>query len=266
MALVGATIEKLTTYRSGLRYPFPNNFSDITRAATITTIKRMGKYLIIRLDTHHSIISHLGMSGRYKVIATDRSFIRHKHDHFIVSLKNGLNMVYNDPRRFGYVLAVKTSEERSHPVLSSLGLDPFSPSCTLNYLFTAFGRRRISIKQALLNQSILAGIGNIYACEALWRAKIDPRLKACDLTISDVDHLLHSIKETLEEAIKSGGSSINTHRTVDGKMGYFQQDLRVYGRSGKPCPGCHTPITSIRQGNRSTFYCPKCQKHVSKKS
>ena len=263
--MVGATIDKVITHRPNLRYDFPKNLNEITTNAKIIDISRRSKYILIRLSTGWTLLSHLGMSGTYTFYnrKTNIPLQKHnlqKHDHCVIYLSDGSYITYNDPRRFGFLIACKTCEEHCQKHLSVLGVEPFAHTLTASYLYTVFKQKNTPIKTLLLNQNIVAGLGNIYVCEALFKACIHPKTPAKNLTKSKVTILTEHIVHIIQDAIKAGGSSLKDFQDTNGKMGYFQHNFAVYGRENQNCHTCQKPIVRIQQSGRSTFFCIKCQK------
>lgn len=258
--MVGATIDKIIIHRPNLRYDFPNNLNEISQNARVTGIYRRSKYILIRLSTEWTIVSHLGMSGTYTIHNRGTNAPLKKHDHCVIYLTNGTYIAYNDPRRFGFLIACKTTEEHTQKHLSVLGVEPFADSLNSTYLYKAFQGRNTPIKTALLNQNIVAGLGNIYVCEALFKARIHPQTPAKNITKSKVTALTEHILQVIQDAICAGGSSLRDFQNTDGKMGYFQHNFAVYGRENELCNTCKKPIVRIQQSGRSTFFCIKCQK------
>ncbi len=258
--MVGKTIEKVITHRPNLRYDFPHNFTDICHNADITNIARRAKYILVRLSTGWTLISHLGMSGTYTIYPRGTNTPPKKHDHCIIYLMDGTFVAYNDPRRFGFILACPTTQEHSHPHLSVLGVEPFAKTLTPVYLHSRLQHKNTPIKTVLLCQNVIAGLGNIYVCEALYRAKIHPASVAKSLTKQRVKILTTHILQVIQDALQAGGSSLRNFQDTDGKMGYFQHTFDVYGRENQPCKTCQTPIVRILQSGRSSFFCKKCQK------
>ncbi|WP_336287747.1 bifunctional DNA-formamidopyrimidine glycosylase/DNA-(apurinic or apyrimidinic site) lyase [Bartonella sp. CB60] len=274
--LTGAKIVSVTLNRQNLRFPFPEAFSERLVGRVILELGRRAKYLLFHLSQDETILSHLGMSGSWRIedkILGKESFFMGKlvaHDHCImdVQAKNGkvYRLIYNDSRRFGFMLLVGTKELYEHPLLKKLGPEPMSNVFSGSYLQKAFLNKKISLKGVLLDQSIVAGLGNIYVCEALWRSRLSPQRGAFTLALKTVrarefaDSLAQNIRDVIAEAILSGGSSLRDYMHVDGSLGYFQHAFSVYGREGKECLQCRTPIVRILQSGRSSFYCPQCQK------
>ncbi|GAA5098424.1 bifunctional DNA-formamidopyrimidine glycosylase/DNA-(apurinic or apyrimidinic site) lyase [Bartonella acomydis] len=274
--VTGAKILSLTLNRRDLRFPFPEAFSERLTGHTIVELGRRAKYLLFHLSQDETVLSHLGMSGSWRV---EDAFLRKassatgkfvKHDHVIMNIqaKDGkvYHLIYNDVRRFGFMLLVDTSKFHKHPLLKKLGIEPMSNAFSGRYLQKAFTNKKISLKGVLLDQSIVAGLGNIYVCEALWRSRLSPQRSAFTLASETMharkfsDSLAQNIRDVISEAILSGGSSLRDYMHVDGSLGYFQHAFSVYGREGKECLQCGTPIVRILQSGRSSFYCSQCQK------
>ena len=273
-ALVGATILRVEQRRADLRFPFPKDFAKRLTGRRIVDLRRRAKYLFADLDDGFSLVMHLGMSGSFRIDDDSPGRFHHPrgkdaaHDHVVVHLDNGKRVTYNDPRRFGLMLLVETTEIDSHRLFQSLGVEPLSEALDAAFLAQAFLGKKAPIKAALLDQRIIAGLGNIYVCEALHRAHISPLRAAGSLATAAgkpgaaLSRLPGAIKAVLAEALEAGGSSLRDHRQADGSLGYFQHRFRVYDREGAPCPtrGCAGTIARIVQSGRSTFYCPRCQK------
>ena len=253
-------IAYIETHRVGLRYPFDAHMDTYCTGATVTSMQRLSKYLVIRLSTGKSLISHLGMSGKYTVVKQGSNAPLEKHDHFVIHMQSGDKVIYNDPRRFGFLISVDSSDEAEERHLKKLGVDPTGADLTDIYLYNALQKRKTNIKTALLDQSIIAGLGNIYACEALWRSGICPTTEVNTISKKKASVLRNHIIDVIDQAIKAGGSSLKDYRQADGAMGYFQHAFAVYGRENDDCNHCSTPIKRITQSGRSTFYCPQCQK------
>jgi formamidopyrimidine-DNA glycosylase len=204
-----------------------------------------------------TLLLHLGMSGNLRVVpaATPRL----PHDHFDLVLDSGVALRFNDPRRFGSLIYT-SGEPREHPLLERLGPEPFSAAFDADYLYRITRGRRVAIKQLLMNSQLVVGVGNIYASEALFRARLRPGRAARSLTRADAARLVRAIRAVLRQAIRSGGTTLRDYLGADGAPGYFRQRLYVYERRGKPCRRCGTPVRAVTQGQRSTYYCPSCQK------
>jgi formamidopyrimidine-DNA glycosylase len=239
-----------------LRWPIPKNLPKLLRGQTMRYLQRRAKYLLITFD-HGTLILHLGMSGSLRILPSGTPAA--KHDHFDLVLDSGQLLRLRDPRRFGAVLWHE-GDIAQHPLLASLGPEPLGEDFTGEYLHRATRSRSVAIKQALMDSHLVVGVGNIYANEALYRAGIRPQLAANKLSLPRCVKLVQNIKEVLLEAIRQGGSTLRDFVHSDGGSGYFQQTYFVYGRTGEPCRVCNTAIKQIRQGQRSTFYCPVCQR------
>ena len=274
----GARIASLELRRANLRFPFPEDFAVLLNGRTITSLARRAKYLLIHLDDNHVVISHLGMSGSFRIETQDRhgtpgAFHHDRsklaaHDHVVFRLEapDGAlsEVIYNDPRRFGFMLLADGASLDAHPSLSGLGLEPLGNELSGTFLQALFEGKSTPLKAALLDQRLIAGLGNIYVCEALWRAQLSPLAPAGSLSSRSkhADALAAAIREVLTEAIEAGGSSLRDHRQTDGTLGYFQHRFAVYDREGHPCPrlSCSGVIDRIVQSGRSTFRCQTCQK------
>lgn len=252
--LEGSVLDSVILNRSDLRYPFPLNFKKCLRKVRVKTVDRKAKYILINLENNYTLIIHLGMSGRLLINPTNASI--HDHVHFI--LEEG-NIIYNDPRRFGFMDLTLTAKVSQHKFLKKLGIDPLSNLLTNTYLEAHFQRMKSPIKTTLLNQNIIAGLGNIYVNEALFASGIHPEKNCNDLKSNELKKLCEAIKNVLKKAILAGGSTLNDHRQVDGTLGYFQHEFNVYGKENLPCKLCSNPIQRIVQSGRSTFYCIFCQ-------
>ena len=254
--LLGQRITGVAIRHPHLRWPIPKNLQKLLRGLTILSLSRRAKYLLFDCGGG-TLILHLGMSGSLRVLPADTAI--EKHDHFDLLLANGLLMRLRDPRRFGAVLW-HAGDPAQHPLLAKLGPEPLQENFDADYLFRATRHRRAAIKLCIMDNHVVVGVGNIYANEALFRAGIRPQLAADKLSKPRCARLVQTIRETLTEAIALGGSSLRDFVNSDGKPGYFQQHYWVYGRAGLPCLACGSPIKQIKQGQRSSFYCPMCQK------
>jgi formamidopyrimidine-DNA glycosylase len=254
--LVGRTIRDVVVRNPNLRWPVPKDLSRRLRGERVRDIRRRGKYLVFDFANGHLIV-HLGMSGRLTVVPA--STAPRKHDHVDLVLDDGRVLRFNDARRFGTMLWTRTPAEE-HALLRDLGLEPLEKSFSGAALRERAKGRRVAVKQFLMNGAVVTGVGNIYASEALFHAGIHPERSAGAISAPRWQRLAKSIRVTLESAIDSGGSTLRDFVTVDGKPGHFQHRHAVYGRAGKACPACKATIRSVRQGQRSTFYCPRCQK------
>lgn len=278
--LEGARIVRLDQNRPDLRFPFPPDFKVRLEGRTITALSRRSKYLLADLDSGDVLVMHLGMSGSFRIEEeaerTPGAFTHArskdpKHDHVVFHLKttegSDARVIYNDPRRFGFMTLAPRPDLWSHPLFASLGLEPLGNELDGDTLSRLFTGKTTSLKAALLNQKLIAGLGNIYVCEALWRTGLSPTGQAGSIAgktgkaTAKTTALAGHIRETLLEAIEAGGSSLRDHTQADGSLGYFQHSFAVYDREGEPCrkEGCTGTISRIVQSNRSTFYCPKCQ-------
>lgn len=255
--LEGRAVTGVTLRHTGLRWPFPENISGILKGKTIQSVERRSKYLLLTF-THGTLLIHLGMSGRLRILPAN--IAPNTHDHFDLELgKQVLRLT--DPRRFGAVLWHPTENGpiADHPLFQKLGLEPFDPAFSGAYLYEKCRNRRSSIKQVLLSGHIVVGVGNIYTSESLFLAGINPKTPANRISRQRYDRLTEAIQTVLNTALEQGGTTLRDFTHPDGQAGYFQMNNAVYGRTGEPCRQCGQPIKQIRQGQRSTFYCPHCQ-------
>ncbi|OUJ03835.1 formamidopyrimidine-DNA glycosylase [Acetobacter orientalis] len=262
IALQDRTITTTHVHRHDLRWQIPANFAQQVDGQRIVSFERRGKYIFIRLSGGLSILLHLGMSGR---IVLDSPLTPAKHEHVVFVTDDGKRCGFIDPRRFGMLDLVQTEHELQHRLLVNMGPEPLSALFTPQRLAHALAHKNTPIKTLLLDQHIVAGLGNIYVCEALYRAKIDPRSVAKNLKKTDITQLVRAIRTVLSEAIAAGGSSLKDYVRPEGGLGYFQHAWKVYGRAGEKCPTCathpHCPgVQRITQAGRSTFFCPTVQK------
>jgi len=254
--LDGARIERVVLNRPNLRRPFPQDLVQVMTGATVTGLSRRAKYGLIHLDRAQSVIFHLGMSGRWRIDPEEDD----PHDHMLVETATH-RFALCDPRRFGSVDLVATDALDQWPQFAAMGPEPLGPGLTPQHLKSALKGKTQSIKLCLLDQRVVAGLGNIYVCEALWRAGIHPMKKGGKVTKPQLARLVPVIREVLESSIRDGGSSLRDYAQPDGELGYFATRFNVYGRTGEPCH--HEDggtIRRIAQGGRSTWYCPVCQK------
>lgn len=273
-AMEGHVIERAQINRPDLRWPFPEKMKERLEGKRVLALRRRSKYILADLSSGESLLVHLGMSGRMLVsgrvlgeyhqnvgVADDHPEPQ-KHDHVVLDLEGGARVTFNDARRFGAMDLLDTNTAEDHWLLRDLGPEPLGNSFDDPYLAARLKGRASPIKTALLDQRIVSGLGNIYVCEVLHRAGINPRRKAGQISEARVGGLVPIIREVLSEAIKAGGSSLKDYRQADGELGYFQHVFRVYDREGAPCmtPGCDGTVHRIVQGGRSTFYCPGCQR------
>ncbi|ROU01284.1 bifunctional DNA-formamidopyrimidine glycosylase/DNA-(apurinic or apyrimidinic site) lyase [Histidinibacterium lentulum] len=267
-AMEGAVIARAQVNRPDLRWPLPERMAERLTGRRVTRLGRRSKYLLAGLDDGQTLIVHLGMSGRMLVSGYRIGTFHHdhpapaRHDHVLLDMNNGARITFNDARRFGAMDLVPTQDLERHWLIRDLGPEPMGNGFSEAYLTARLRGRMTPIKSALLDQRIVAGLGNIYVCEALHRAGISPLRKAGRIAPARVAGLVPVIREVLSEAIDAGGSSLRDHRQADGELGYFQHTFRVYGREGGPCPGngCGGTIRRVVQSGRSSFYCPLCQR------
>ena len=253
--LDGALIVRAETRRADLRRAFPPELVQTLTRATVTGLGRRAKYGLIHTDRAQTLVFHLGMSGRWRIDPEELG----KHDHLVLETGAGHVLALCDPRRFGSVDLVESARLEQWPPFAALGPEPLGPGLTAQHLRTALAGRVASIKLMLLDQRIVAGLGNIYVCEALFRARIDPRKAAGLVSLPALKRLVHAIRSVLEEAIAAGGSSLRDYAQPSGELGYFAKQFDVYGREGEACR-CSGKVARIVQGGRSTWFCPRCQK------
>ena len=267
-AMEGAVIANAQVNRPDLRWPFPERMAERLTGSRVNALRRRSKYILAELDSGETLLVHLGMSGRMTVSGDPVGQFVHdhpaaqKHDHVVLDMDNGARITFNDPRRFGAMDLLETVTADQHKLLSVLGPEPLGNDFHESYFAERLAGRNTPIKSALLDQRIVAGLGNIYVCEALFRAGIAPTRKARALSKARAHSLVPIIRDVLQEAINAGGSSLRDFRQADGELGYFQHSFAVYGREAEPCKkeGCGGTIARIVQSGRSTFYCPRCQK------
>ncbi len=253
--ILNQKISYVKIHTTKLRFKIPNNISNILRNSKISNLRRIAKFIIIDLDINYSLVIHLGMSGRLKTASS--AYKRIKHDHIVLYFLSKKILIYHDPRKFGFIDIVKTKDLQKQNYILSLGVDALSPNLKPQMIFEKISKSEVPIKQILLNQKIIAGIGNIYASEILFDAKISPLILGKDLKISLISKLIKSIKKILKKAIRYGGSSIRDYRSIDGTLGSFQSNFRVYNKEGMKIGT--DKVKKIVQYGRSTFYCPKLQ-------
>ena len=266
-AMEGQVIVQADVNRPDLRWPFPDNMSERLTGKTVLRLRRRSKYVLADLSSGETLLIHLGMSGRMLISGDPLGQFVHehpapeKHDHVVFHMSNGSRVTFNDPRRFGAMDLLDTATAEKHKLLAALGPEPLGNDFNDSVLITAFENKKSPVKSALLDQGIVCGLGNIYVCEALFRAGISPTRLAKDLTKPRVRSLVPIIRDVLSEAIEAGGSSLKDFRQADGELGYFQHSFDVYGREGEPCrtEGCTNAIERIVQSGRSSFHCPTCQ-------
>ena len=277
-AMEGAKIVKAEARRKDLRFPFQKDFVARLEGQTVTGLGRRAKYLMADLASGDVLLMHLGMSGSFRVLKEDdqptpgqfhhpRSKDR-AHDHVVFHMSSGAAVIFNDPRRFGYMKMIARNAIEDEPLLQGLGPEPLGNAFDAAMLARSCASKKTSLKAALLDQRVVAGLGNIYVCEALFRAQLSPRRLAATLATKKAeptDHarrLVSAIHAVLNQAIKAGGSSLRDHRQTSGELGYFQHSFQVYDREGEKCQtaGCGGIVRRFTQNGRSTFWCPKCQK------
>jgi formamidopyrimidine-DNA glycosylase len=263
--LEGRRILRAVARRPDLRFPLPDGFGQRLTGRTVASVRRRAKYLLIELDDGVTLIAHLGMTGSFRIFEKNAPPLE-KHDHVIFSTDQGAEIRFNDPRRFGFMDLAEAGQLDTHSMLANIGPEPLGDDFDASRLKQALKGRRTPIKSALLDQSVVAGLGNIYVCEALFMAGISPKRIAATITAKRATKLYKSIVDVLQRAIVAGGSSISDHRQPNGELGYFQHSFAVYGRQGEACPGCDCRLNStggikrIQQAGRSTFYCTKRQR------
>jgi len=274
----GARIVKAEARRADLRFPFQKDFVARLTGQTVTGLGRRAKYLMADLGSGDVLLMHLGMSGSFRVVKDEEAEVPGKfhhpraedraHDHVVFRMSSGASIVFNDPRRFGYMKIIARKALDEEPLLKGLGPEPLGNEFDAAMLARSCANKKTSLKAALLDQRVVAGLGNIYVCEALFRAHLSPRRLAATLSTKKREptdhakHLVGAIHSVLNQAIKAGGSSISDHRQTSGELGYFQHSFQVYDREGEKCQtkGCGGIVKRFVQNGRSTFWCPKCQK------
>lgn len=281
--LEGARLIRVEQRRKDLRFQFPDRFAERLEGRTVTSLGRRAKYLMADLDNGEVLISHLGMSGSFRIEPEDGAelapgIFHHErsknsvHDHVVLHVTGPggpARIIYNDPRRFGYMDLIARTALETHPWFAGIGVEPTGNSLSAEHLASRFEGKKAPLKAALLDQRIIAGLGNIYVCEAMWRASLSPTRPAGNLVGKNgkpkagLDRLVVAIHDVINEAIAAGGSSLRDHIQTDGTLGYFQHRFSVYDREGETCrrPGCGATVLRIVQSGRSTFHCPRCQTH-----
>ena len=281
-ALTGRRVKSLRLNRPDLRFPLPAGLVETVTGRRITALRRRAKYILIELDSGHNVLVHLGMTGRFTVWPPEGAARNlgefyyldqaghagdGPHDHVLVDLEDGTRIVYTDPRRFGFIDLIEPGGADRNRFLAGLGVEPLGNELHADFLAAALAGRRSPLKAALLDQRIIAGLGNIYVCEALYRARLSPRRLSGSIVrkrgVSPrIEPLVHAIRTVIAEAIEAGGSTLRDYARTDGSAGDFQQRFDVYDREGEACrtPGCTARIRRIVQSGRSSFYCPTCQR------
>lgn len=262
----GKRILHVETRRKDLRFPFPENFNQRIEGARITRLGRRAKYLVGELSNGEALIMHLGMTGRFTVMGKKPGKFHHaaseqeKHDHVVFVMQGGSRVVFNDARRFGFMDLWPLDDIDQYAPFDGMGPEPISNEFSGAYLEEAFDGKKAPVKAALLDQNVVAGLGNIYVCEALFRAGISPKKLAGAIKRDKLEPLAVEIRKVIEEAIEAGGSTISDFGAPDGELGYFQHRFQIYDREGEPCVTCSKPVKRLVQSGRSTFYCSTCQR------
>ena len=248
-------------YVSKLRYPISQSIKNKIKGRLVKSVYRRAKYIIIDLNNNQSIIIHLGMSGRIIILGSENNQL-FKHRHFIIKFSNNVKLIYVDPRRFGLIKVLPSNSLFKSKIFKHLGVEPLGKGFSGKYLKKVCGNKKASIKSTIMNQKYVVGVGNIYASESLFLAKVNPLKASCLLSVQECNLLVQSVKKILNKSINQGGSSINDYAMVSGKLGNYQNKLDVYGREGLICRKrtCQSEILRIVIAQRSTFYCPVCQK------
>lgn len=270
--MTGHVITQADIRREGLRWPFPDNMAARLMGKRVERLRRRSKYILCDLDSGETLLIHLGMSGRMTISVPEKTKdmvgdFHHlhpaleKHDHVVIDMDNGARIRFNDARRFGAMDLLETKTAEQHKLLASIGPEPLGNKFDEAYFVAALKGKNTPIKSALLDQRIVAGLGNIYVCEALWRTGISPLSKAGKLSKTRAASLVPAIRAVLNDAIAAGGSSLKDYRQADGELGYFQHSFATYGREDERCKtlDCMGQIKRVVQSGRSSFYCPKCQ-------
>lgn len=266
--MTGDVIAHADVRRPDLRWPLPPRMAERLTGARVLGLRRRSKYILADLSTDETLLIHLGMSGRMLISGAILGQFHHdhpapaKHDHVVLDMAGGARITFNDARRFGAMDLMSTDGAAWHPLLAALGPEPLGNGFSEDYLVGRLKGRATPVKSALLDQKVVAGLGNIYVCEVLHRAGISPARRAGQISARRVAALVPIIREVLTEAIEAGGSSLRDYRQADGELGYFQHRFRVYDRAGEACPtpGCTGTITRLVQSGRSSFHCPVCQR------
>ena len=263
--LEGRRLASVRAMRPDLRFPFPDDFEDRLRGRRVERLNRRGKFLLMDLDNGTTLIAHLGMSGRFRIYKSNPPELE-RHDHVVFDIEGGASVRFNDPRRFGFMDLADTNALAEYKMLKNMGPEPLANDFNGPELAIRLKGRRAPVKAALLDQSVVAGLGNIYVAEALFRAGLSPKRTAATVQGGRAEKLARAIRDVLGDAIAAGGSSLRDHRQPSGELGYFQHSFAVYGREGEACPGCDCDlgrtggIRRITQSGRSTFYCAHKQR------
>ena len=266
--MAGQIIVAADVRRPDLRWPFPPRMAERLIGQRVDRLRRRSKYILADLISGETLLIHLGMSGRMLISGQEVGGFHHdhptpaKHDHVVIDMEGGARITFNDARRFGAMDLIATAQADAHPLLAVLGPEPLGNDFSEAYFVARLAGRNTPVKSALLDQRIVAGLGNIYVCEVLHRAGISPTRAAGQLAADQVASLVPMIRQVLSEAIDAGGSSLRDYRQTDGELGYFQHTFRVYDREDAPClkPGCDGTVARVVQAGRSSFYCPQCQR------
>lgn len=253
---LGERFARVVLNRADLRRPFPDGLGQRLTGARVLGVRRRAKYGLVDTDRGETLILHLGMSGRMRLDPTSAL----KHDHVVFETEARRVVAFNDARRFGSLDLVETQALAGHPLMTGLGPEPLGPDFDADVLVKAFAGRKAPVKALLLDQRVVAGLGNIYVCEALFRAGIDPRRPAAHIELEQIELLAEAIRSVLDEAIAAGGSSLRDHAAPDGTLGYFQKGFSVYGREGDACKMCGAVVIRDVQSGRSSFFCGRCQR------
>ena len=265
--MVGQGIARTEVNRPDLRWPFPENMAERLSGVRVENMRRRSKYILVDLESGETLLIHLGMSGRILISCDPLGNFVHdhpapeKHDHVVFHMENGVRLTFNDPRRFGAMDILDTATANQSPLLRDIGPEPLGNEFDESYFVKKVKTRKSPIKNVLLDQKLVAGLGNIYVCEALFRAGIHPARRGDRISAKRLSPLVPIIREVLSDAIAAGGSSLRDFRNTEGELGYFQHRFDVYGREGEPChaEGCTGTIERITQSGRSSFFCPNCQ-------
>lgn len=265
--LTGRRIVRAEARRPDLRWPLPPRMAERLAGARVARLDRRSKYLLADLDTGETLIVHLGMSGRLLVSGAPVGDFHlplampEKHDHVVLDVEGGARVTFNDARRFGMMDLWPTDDLAAHRLLAGLGPEPLGNAFHADHLVARLDGRSTPVKAVLIDQRVVAGLGNIYACEALWRAAVSPLTLARDVSAARAQALVDAVRAVLIDAIEAGGSSLRDYRRADGELGYFQHAFAVYGREGAPCPrpGCGGTVMRTLQSGRSSYHCPRCQ-------